>query len=69
MIMPSSEFLLGNSLNAFTEDGQLKDATTIEKLEGIFADFLLFVDIAKQLKNAHAANKKAAADFDWDKIR
>lgn len=69
MIMPSSEFLLGNSLNAFAEDGQLKDTATIEKLDGIFADFLLFIDIAKQLKNAHQANKKAAADFDWDKIR
>ncbi|WP_125606647.1 NADPH-dependent FMN reductase [Lapidilactobacillus bayanensis] len=69
MIMPSSEFLLGNSLSAFTEDGALKDTDIIEKLDGIFADFLVFVDIAQQLKNAHDANKKAAADFDWDKIR
>lgn len=69
MIMPSSEFLLGNSLNVFTETGDLKDPAIVKQLEGIFADFLVFVDIAKQLKNAHAANQEEAKNFDWNKIK
>src|SRR5699024_5199787 len=38
-IMPSSEFLLGFSLQAFNEEGRLKDQNKIEELEEIFNDF------------------------------
>lgn len=65
-IMPSSEFLLGHSLQAFDEEGNLKDAEQVQQLEGLFADFLTFMEIMKQLNHAHEANKKAAANFSWE---
>ena len=65
-IMPSSEFLLSHSLQAFDADGNLVDAENVELLEGLFADFLQFIEIMKQLNHAHAANKAHAENFSWD---
>lgn len=65
-IMPSSEFLLGHSLQAFDEEGNLKNADQIKQLDGLFADFVLFMDIMKQLNHAHAENLKAAQNFSWE---
>lgn len=65
-IMPSSEFLLGHSLQAFDEEGNLKNPETVQQLEGLFEDFNTFVEIMKQLNHAHAANKKAAENFSWE---
>lgn len=57
-IMPSSEFLLGNSLQAFDEEGNLKDQNIIKELEMIFEDFIQFVEITNQLVgNKHSRNK------------
>ena len=67
-IMPSSEFLLSHSLQAFNEGGSLKDEEQIEKLEGLFKDFMIFVDVMKQLGNAHEANKKEAENFSWETL-
>lgn len=67
-IMPSSEFLLSHSLQAFNEDGSLKDEEQIEKLEGLFKDFMIFVDVMNQLGNAHKANKKEAENFSWETL-
>lgn len=67
-IMPSSEFLLSHSLQAFDEDNQLKDQIQIEKLNGLFKDFIVFVDIMKQLGNAHEMNKETAENFSWERI-
>lgn len=67
-VMPSSEFLLGHSLQAFDEDTSLIDLEQIEKLEGLFEDFLIFVDITNQLKSAHDLNKKEAENFSWEKL-
>lgn len=64
-IMPSSEFLLGHSLQAFDEQGQLQEDTQIKRLEGLFADFLQFVEITAQLNRNVAADKEAAAHFNW----
>jgi len=66
-IMPSSEFLLGHSLQAFDENGDLKDKQLVEQLDGLFKDFLQFVNISKQLNNANEVNKQKAAEFSWDK--
>jgi len=66
-IMPSSEFLLGHSLQAFDENGDLKDKQLITQLDGLFKDFLQFVNISKQLNNANVVNKQKAAEFSWDK--
>ncbi|GAB6092147.1 NADPH-dependent FMN reductase [Furfurilactobacillus curtus] len=67
-IMPSSEFLLGNSLSTFNEDGSLKDAEKVAKLDGLFADFQTFVALTKQLNHADELNKQEAKDFSWDKL-
>ena len=67
-IMPSSEFLLSHSLQAFNEDGSLKDEEQIEKLEGLFKDYMIFVDVMKQLGNAHEANKKEVENFSWETL-
>ena len=67
-IMPSSEFLLAHSLQAFNEDNQLTNTDQIEKLEGLFADFMVFVDLVNQLVHAHGSNKKAAENFSWDNL-
>lgn len=65
-IMPSSEFLLSHSLQAFDETGNLKDAALIEKLEELFADFLTFVEITAHLNHAHQTHKKEAENFSWE---
>lgn len=64
-IMPSSEFLLSHSLQAFDEEGRLKDKEQVAKLEGLFADFMTFVELTKQLNHGHALNKKEAENFTW----
>lgn len=67
-IMPSSEFLLSHSLQAFDTDKNLANKDHITKLEGLFEDFLVFVKLVKQLTHAHSANKEAAANFSWEKL-
>ncbi|MBO0482728.1 NADPH-dependent FMN reductase [Candidatus Enterococcus courvalinii] len=67
-IMPSSEFLLGHSLQAFDEQGRLVDEEQVAKLRELFKDFLLFVTITSQLQHAHQANKREAENFSWETI-
>lgn len=67
-IMPSSEFLLRHSLQAFDKEKNLLDQEQVKKLEGIFEDFLVFVNITNQLTHAHASNKKEAENFSWETI-
>lgn len=66
--MPSSEFLLGHSLGAFDEDGNLIYEDKVEELEAIFADFLQFISIVEHLPNARVVNKETAKKFIWDEI-
>lgn len=65
-IMPSSEFLLGHSLQAFDDNGDLKDKDTLKQLDGLFEDFLKFVGISEQLGDATAANMEKAENFNWE---
>ena len=65
-VLPSDEFLLGHALQAFDEEGNLKDTVTVEKLEKIFEDYLLFIEITKQLVRANEAREKEAKNFSWD---
>ncbi|MDT2865768.1 NADPH-dependent FMN reductase [Vagococcus carniphilus] len=67
-IMPSSEFLLSHSLQAFDEDGNLKNKTQIKKLEGLFSDFLLFSEMVKEFNQTHLLNKKEAENFSWENL-
>jgi hypothetical protein len=63
--MPSSEFLLGFSLQAFDENGNLADQNKVKELEEIFADFIQFVGITNQLVHTNHSNKKAK-NFSWE---
>lgn len=65
-IMPSSEFLLANSLKAFDSAGNLIDQEQVERLDGLFEDFILFSDISKQLNHANSNNAKEMQNFSWD---
>lgn len=67
-IMPGSEFLVSHSLQAFDEDGSLKNEEQVMKLDGLFKDFLTFVEINNHLNHAHDLNKKEAENFSWEKI-
>lgn len=67
-IMPSSEFMLGHSLQAFDENGQLKDQVQINLLENLFKDFEVFVTITKHLMNAHQINQSEVENFDWNAL-
>lgn len=64
--MPSSEFLLGHSLQAFNEEGDLVSEKKIEELEAIFADFLEFIEIVQHLPNARRIHKETAEKYIWD---
>lgn len=64
--MPSSEFLLGHSLQAFNEDGELISENKIAELKAIFADFLEFIEIVEHLPNARKIHKETAEKYIWD---
>lgn len=66
-VMPGAEFLLNHSLQAFDEEGNLKDPEKVEQLDAIMNDFLVFIEINEQLIEARKANEKAAKEFSWDK--
>ncbi|APB30863.1 NADPH-dependent FMN reductase [Vagococcus teuberi] len=66
--MPSSEFLLSHSLQAFDESGKLVDENQIQKLHSLFLDFKHFVYMTNQLMSAHKQNKKEAENFSWENI-
>lgn len=65
-IMPSSEYLLSHSLQAFDANGNLISQENVELLEGLFSDFLIFIEITKQLMSAHETNVKAASNYTWE---
>ncbi|UUX34668.1 NADPH-dependent FMN reductase [Fundicoccus culcitae] len=65
-IMPSSEYLLDHSLQAFDAEGNLISQEKVELLTGLFNDFLTFVEITEHLTAAHAANVKEADNFTWE---
>lgn len=66
--MPSNEFLLGNSLTAFNDEGELIYKDKVAELESIFNEFIVFIELMKQLPTDHAAHKKAAQNFSWENI-
>lgn len=65
-IMPSSEFLVSHSLQAFDDEGCLKNAQQIESLEAIFDDFLVFISLIEPLKKARKMNQGHAQAFSWE---
>ena len=67
-VMPGSEFLLPRSLQAFDENGDLRDLTTVKKLNTLFDDFRLFVQIAEKLSASQALLHKEAENFNWENL-
>lgn len=65
-IMPSSEFLVGYSLQAFDEEGNLIDENQVKKLEGLFDDFIHFVDITKKLVQRNDDDEEKPRQFSWE---
>ena len=68
VMMPSSEFMLGHSLQAFDDQGNLTDQQKATKLDGLFKDFQVFVEITKKLKNANATTYEEVREMDWEKL-
>lgn len=64
-IMPSSEFLLGRSSQAFDEEGNLKDQTKVEELEEVFEEFVEFVEITNKLLESSSKIRKSQMSFTW----
>ena len=65
-IMPSAEFLLGHSMQAFDDQGQLIDQDKVAELDDCFNEFLLFVKITNQLVDASSTAKERATTFSWE---
>lgn len=63
-IMPSSEFLLGRSGQAFAANGQLLDGDKVVELEQVFAEFQQFVALTNQLLATHT--KVATKPYLWE---
>ncbi|MTV82667.1 NADPH-dependent FMN reductase [Secundilactobacillus folii] len=58
-VMPSAEFLLGNSQSAFDENGELVDTQKIAELEQDFNEFIDFTSEVKRLLTAHEVVRPA----------
>ncbi|KAF1301768.1 MULTISPECIES: NADPH-dependent FMN reductase [Enterococcus] len=63
-LMPSAEFLLGHSEQAFDEEGNLKDQEKVAELEEDFNEFLHFVTLTNQLLKDRS--KKQTKPFSWE---
>ena len=63
--MPSSEFLLGKSLQAFDEKGNLVYLDKVKELEACFDEFLLFVKLTNQLLATEKFNTEQNKKFSW----
>ncbi len=66
--MPGIEFLLSHSLQAFDDEGNLKEDEQITLLEDNFKDFLMFIDLMAPLNHAHEINKMQAENFSWEDL-
>lgn len=67
-IMPSSDYLLAHSLQAFDQEGNLIHSDDLARLDELFDDFLTFVSITQQMHLNREDHKKKAARFNWDKL-
>lgn len=67
-IMPSAEFLLGNSLAAFNEAGNLVDTEKIQELSECLDEFLMFVELTNQLIGEHAIKTTRNKKFTWEQV-
>ncbi|MEY8370959.1 NADPH-dependent FMN reductase [Aerococcaceae bacterium 50-4] len=64
-VMPNSEFLLGHSLQAFDDDGDLSDPKSVERLDTIFDEFIHFIDHTQEFTQLRNETKEAAENYEW----
>ena len=64
-IMPSSEFLLGHSLQAFDENGDLIYHDKVKELDECFDEFILFVTLTNELLKKAKFNTEQNKKFSW----
>lgn len=67
-IMPSTEFLLGHSLQAFDDKGQLIVDEKVNELNACFDEFVRFVTITNQLVKEHKLNETQIKNFSWKQV-
>lgn len=67
-VMPSAEFLLGHSLQAFDEEGNLIDMDKAAELEDCFEEFLLFTEMTNTLLDERQNRKPKREKFSWKEI-
>ncbi|MFC6293770.1 NADPH-dependent FMN reductase [Lactiplantibacillus daoliensis] len=67
LVMPNVEYLLGHSLQAFDEDGNLKDATKAAELDDDFTAFTAFVDLTAKITPANKFVEKNQ-QFSWSQV-
>ncbi|MGK4178679.1 NADPH-dependent FMN reductase [Lapidilactobacillus dextrinicus] len=65
-LMPSAEFLLGHSLTAFDDNGQLVFPEKVQELEECFEEFTDFVTINNELVKNHQAKAELNRQFSWE---
>ncbi|OCG27761.1 NADPH-dependent FMN reductase [Gilliamella sp. wkB108] len=64
-IMPSSEFLLGQSLQAFDDKDNLIYPDKVKELEECFDEFLLFVQLTNELVKTEKFKTEQNKKFSW----
>lgn len=64
-IMQSSEFLVGHSLEAFDDSGNLKNLRLGVQLNGLFSDFSVFVKLTKQMIHSQKQAKEQTKNVNW----
>ena len=64
-IMPSSEFFLSHSGQAFDDNGNLVYTDKVKELDEIFTEFLNFIDIVQRITAGSTERKKQADEFSW----
>ncbi|MCF1676622.1 MAG: NAD(P)H-dependent oxidoreductase [Tetragenococcus halophilus] len=67
-VLPSAEFLLGRSGEAFNTEGQLVYPEKVAELEDIFNEFLLFVEITNRLIEEQKTRQPKKEHFSWKDI-
>ncbi|AMB98740.1 NADPH-dependent FMN reductase [Aerococcus urinaehominis] len=64
-VMPNSEFLLGFSLQAFDDQGDLIHAKDIDKLDSIFAKFISYIDHSQAYQDLNDGKLTEIKDYSW----
>lgn len=67
-IMPGTEFLLGRSLQAFDEAGNLIDENKVKELEEDFQEFALFAEMTNKLMADDRFATQQERKFTWEML-